>query len=220
MKALLALAAAVFTMGFPLQEDLKKPPDLMVVKFTCARYERGRHMIRSVQDVDTNANEPIRINQMMKNEPQEVINRRDMQERRAELRMAEINAELSKQKGSTLYHYRLEVQNANAAQPVKSFAWSYQTGEAPDPADRQFFCAIDAKPRESKIIDLYSPLGPARVIDASKAGEKPEKDEKLHVMINLIEYADGSVWKRPAWNPAMFSKESKEKVEHGKCIGL
>lgn len=219
MKALLALAAAVFAIGFPLQEDLKKPPDLMVVKFTCARYERGAHMIRSVQDVDTNNNEPIRITQMMKNEPQEVINRRDMQERRAGLRTAEINAELSKQKGTHLYHYRLEVQNTNT-QLIKSFAWSYQTGEAPDPADRQFFCAIHAKPKENKTLDLYSPLGPARVIDASKAGEKPEKDEKVHVMINLIEYADGSVWKRPAWNAATFSKESKEKVEHGKCIGL
>jgi hypothetical protein len=219
MKLLVGLAATFLTIWFPLQDGPKSPPDLMVVKFTCARYERGAHMIRSVQDVDTNNNEPIRINQMMKNEPQEVINRRDMQERRAGMRAAEINAELSKQKGTHLYHYRLEVQNTNA-QPIKSFAWSYQTGEAPDPADRQFFCAIDAKPKENKLLDLYSPLGPARVIDASKAGEKPEKDEKLHVMINLIEYADGSVWKRPAWNPAMFSKESKEKVEHGKCIGL
>lgn len=219
MKLLVALSATVFTIGFPLQEGPKKPPDLMVVKFTCSRLERNRHMIRSVQDVDSNANEPIRINQMMKNEPQEVINRRDMQERRAELRAAEINAELSKQKGSTLYHYRLEVQNTNA-QIVKSFAWSYQPGAAPDPSDRHFFCAIDAKPKESKLIDLYSPLAPTRLLDASKAGEKPEKDDKVNVMINLIEYADGSVWKRPAWNAATFSKESKEKVEHGKCIGL
>jgi hypothetical protein len=218
MKLLLALSATLFTIGFPLQNGPKSPPDLMVVKFTCARYERG-HMIRSVQEPDANMNEPIRINQMIKNEPQEVINRRDMQERRAELRAAEINAELSKQKGSTLYHYRLEVQNTNA-QIIKGFAWSYQPGEVPDPADRHFFCAIDAKPRESKIIDLYSPLAPIRLLDASKAGEKPEKDEKVNVMINLIEYADGSVWKRPAWNAATFSKESKEKVAHGKCIGL
>jgi hypothetical protein len=218
MKLLAGLAAILFAIGFPLQQDLKKPPDLMVVKFTCARYERGGHMIRSVEEPDANANEPISINKMMKNEPQEVINRRDMQERRTGLRVAEINAELSKQKGTHVYRYRLEVQNTNA-QPVKSFAWSYQTGDAPDPADRHFFCAIDAKPKENKALDLYSPLGPARVIDASKAGEKPE-DEKVHVMINLIEYADGSVWKRPAWNPAMFSAESKEKVAHGKCIGL
>lgn len=216
---LLALAAILFTIGFPLQDGARNPPDLMVVKFTCSRLERNRHMIRSVQEPDANMNEPIRINQQMKNEPQEVINRRDMSERRAELRAAEINAELSKQKGSTFYHYRLEVQNTNA-RIVKSFAWSYQPGEVPDPADRQFFCAIDAKPKEGKVIDLYSPLAPTRVIDASKAGDKTEKDEKGNVMINLIEYADGSVWKRPAWNPATFSAEAKEKVAHGKCIGL
>lgn len=219
MKLLLALTATIFTVAAPLQEGAKNQSDLMVVKFSCTRHERGGHMIRSVQDLDSNANEPIRINQMMKNEPQEVINRRDMQERREGLRVAEINAELSKQKGSTLYHYRLEVQNTNA-QPVKSFAWSYQTGEIPDPSDRQFYCTIDAKHKESKILDLYSPLAPTRVIDASKAGDKPEKDEKSNVMINLIEYANGSVWKRPAWNPATFSTESKAKVAHGKCIGL
>ena len=220
MKLLLAIGATLFTLMSPLQNGQKDQTDLVVVKFACDRYERGGRMVRSVQDPDSNMNEPIRINQLPKNEPQEVINRRDMSERRAEMRAAEINAELSKHSnGATFYHYRLEVRNANS-QTVRRFAWSYQPGEIPDLSDRQFFCVVDAKPNEAKIFDLFTPLAPSRVIDASKAGDKAEKDLKQNVMINFIEYADGSVWKRPGWNAATFSAEHKEKVAHGKCIGL
>src|SRR5215813_4868720 len=219
MKSLLPLAATLLTIALPLQENAIIQPDLMVVKFTCARYESGGHMIRSVQDPDSNMNAPISINQVIKNEPQEVVNRRDMQERRAELKAGEINAELSKQRGSIVYHYRLEVRNTSA-RSIKNFAWSYQPGEVPDPSDRQFFCAIDAKSNENKILDLYTPLAPTRLLDASKSNDKSEKNDKQNVLINLIEYTDGTVWKRQAWNPKTFPAESKEKVTPGKCIGL
>jgi len=62
-------------------------------------------MVSSVHNPDDSNNAPIRINQTARNEPQEVINRRDMAQRRAEMKAAEVNAALSTRKAAKLYFY-------------------------------------------------------------------------------------------------------------------
>lgn len=217
MKLLAVLALVMLVLM--TQTGTQVEPDLVVLKFSCGKYEERSSMIRSVQEPDPPKNEPIRINQTARNEPQEVINRRDMQERRVELRTAEINASLSTQKAAPVYFYRLEIKNTST-KIVKSFAWGYRPDETAAPSDREFFCVVKAKPNESKGFELFSPLAPSRVVDASKAGDKPEKNSKAKVVINKIEYADGTIWRRPGWNPATFSADAVEKVANGKCIGL
>lgn len=214
---ILIIAAILGAAFLPMQENVVSP-DLVVLKFNYGTQDSGDHMIRPVSDPDPPMNEPIRVNLTKKDEPQEVKNRRDLQERRAEMQATEINAQLSKQKSTTLYFYHLEIKNAGE-KIVKSFAWSYQPGEIPDPGDRQFFCVVNAKPNTNKNFDLFTPLSPSRVIDARIKG-RPDKDERAHVMINQIEYVDGTVWKRQAWNPKTFSREDTDKVAVGKCIGL
>src|SRR5258708_37326383 len=95
------------------QTNTTGDPELVVIKFSSGKHRERIGMIRSVQDPDPPKNEPIRINQTAKNEPQEIINRRDMQERREGLRSAEINAGLSTQQGSPVYFYRLEIRNTS-----------------------------------------------------------------------------------------------------------
>ena len=219
MKLCLALALILLAALSHAQTGLQQASQLVVVKFSCGRYETGSGMIRSVQEPDPPMNEPISINQSKNNEPQEVKNRRDMAERRADLRTAEINASLSSKRGSKIYFYRLQVRNAGD-KVIKGFAWSYQPAATADLFDRQFFCAIKARQNESKDIELFSPLAPSRVIDASKEGEKSAKKSDAGVVINKIEYLDGSVWQRPGWNPKTFSVEDVQKVAPGKCIGL
>jgi hypothetical protein len=215
MKVLI-IAAILGAAFLPVQENVSNP-GLVVLKFTYGTQDTGDHMIRPVTDPDPPMNEPIRVNLSKKDEPQEVKNRRDMQERRAEMQATEINAALSKHKSTTVYFYHLEIKNSSD-KIVKNFAWSYQPGEGPDPSDRQFFCVVNAKPSANKNFDLFTPLSPSRIIDARRKGQ--EKDERARVMINQIEYADGTVWKRQAWNPKTFSREDTEKVGVGKCIGL
>jgi len=219
LKLSLVIALVALVLMAQAQSGVQDASDLVVVKFSCGQYEERSHMIRSVQQPDPPMNEPITINKSTVNEPQEVLNRRDIQERRADMKTAEINAALSSQKGSRIYFYRLEVKNAST-KGVKSFAWTYQSAESSDPSDRQFFCVVKAKPNESKAFELFTPLAPSRVVDAAKAGNKSENNDKGKVIINKIEYMDGSVWKRPAWNPATFSAAATEKVASGKCIGL
>jgi hypothetical protein len=220
MKLSVAFALVVMAALSPAQTGTQDRSDLLVLKFSCGKYQSSGHMIRSVQDPDPPMNEPISINPPPRgDEPQELKNRRDLQQRRAEMRTAEINARLSGQKGSEVYVYRLQVKNASP-KVVKSFAWAYQPAPESDPFDRQFYCVVKTKPNESKDIELFSPLAPSRVVDAAKAGDKSAKSPDSGAIINKIEYLDGSVWLRPGWNPKTFRAEDIQKINPGKCIGL
>ena len=214
----LTLSLLLFLVMRP-QAGGSQSADLAVLKFSCGEYRTRSSMVRSAQDPDEGGNEPIRINQQRRNEPQEVINRRDMDERRTELRTAEVNAKLSTHKAAKIYFYHLQVKN-NANRAIKSFAWEYQSTGAPDVSDRQFFCVVNAKPNHKKEFDLFTSLAPSRVVDAMSAGQNPDKNPKGVVVINKIEYADGAVWVRKGWNPKTFAADVTEKVETGRCVGL
>ncbi|MGQ0760666.1 MAG: hypothetical protein ACT4OT_01415 [Acidobacteriota bacterium] len=218
MKLLMLSTLSLLFIASRAQTESPQSSDLAVLKFSCGEYQTRGSMVRSVHEPDESGNEPIRINQERRNEPQEVINSRDMAERRAELRTTEINAALSTQKAAKLYFYHLEVKN-NGSRAIKSFAWEYQSRGVPDPSDRHFFCVVNAKPNQKKQFDLFTPLAPSRVVDVTTASEKPGNSKGV-VVINKIEYAEGTTWVRPGWNAATFSAEATQKVEAGKCVGL
>ena len=139
MRFLLVLTATLFSAVSPIQTNRQDPPDLIVVKFSCGQNDSGGHMIRSVQEPDPPKNEPIRIQQTTKNEPQEVINRRDLSERSAELRAAEINATLSKQTSATVYFYRLEIRNTSERTVKSTF---HRSADAFSPSYSRMKAAI------------------------------------------------------------------------------
>src|SRR5687768_14007533 len=218
MKFLMLSTLSLLFIVTQAQTGGPQSSDLAVLKFSCGEYQRRSSMVSSVHETDESGNEPIRINQQRRNEPQEVLNRRDMAERRADLRTAEVNAALSTQKTAKLYFYHLEVKN-NGSRAIKSFAWEYESNGVPDPSDRHFFCVVNAKPNQKRQFDLYTPLAPSRVVDVTTASEKPGNAKGV-VVINKIEYADGTTWQRPGWNAAVFTAEAVQKVESGRCIGL
>jgi hypothetical protein len=217
MKVILALVCLGLGISFQAQSPRPEASDLLVLRFSCGTVEEHNGVVRSVQDPDPPMNEPITIVQQPKNEPQEVKNRREMQARQAELRGLDAEAVRSRQRPATNpYFYHLEIRNTGQ-KTMKTFAWQYQPAETADALDRQFFCSLNAKPNASKVFDIFSPLAPSRVVDASHAGIKNQKEK---IVINQINYTDGSVWVRPGWNPATFSSDATSKVESGKCIGL
>ena len=223
MKVVLLLALLSLGILSPAQNGAQESSDLVVLKFSCGVYEPPNRVIRSVQEPDPPMNEPMVVNRAPPaNEPQELKNRRDMDQRRAEMRAAEANAKLSSEPTHASYFYRLQFRNAGL-KAVKNFSWEYQPNETPDPLNRQFFCAIKAKPSESKELELFSPLPPSHLVDVSKVADKSNKDSKDSrgkVIINRIEYVDGTFWNRHGWNPKTFSADDMGKVASGKCIGL
>lgn len=217
MRPALCLIIAALVVAAQAQTETQKTAPLVVVKFNAGIYREPNNVVRSVQDPDPPM-EPIRSTPAIpRNETPVEKTRRELNEQRVALRGVEINAALSANKGVKLYLYHLEVKNIGTRK-IKSFAWEYQSSGVSDPSDRQFYCAGNARPNDKKEFDLLAPFAPSRVVDAKSAGQKTDK--KGLVVINKVEYTDGSTWARPGWKQATFSAEVTQKVGIGQCVGL
>jgi len=192
----------------------REEPDVVVVKFAWTKHRQNNDLIHSVTDPGPPLNEPVSLQRSPpKNEPPEVRNRRDIQERRAELAAAEQNAAKSASSGrrQDLYELRLEVKNVGT-NTIKNIVWEVQPAtETVDVALRQYVCAVKAKPNDNKTLEMLSPSPPVKVVSADK------KDPEGKVVINRIEYADGSVWKRKGWS-ILIPQEMTQEMGNGKCI--
>lgn len=212
MKVLL-LTTLILLVSFQQTPTVdREEADLVVLKFSWSKFRPNNDLIHSVQDPGPSMNEPIRVNQQTpRNEPQEVRNRRDMQERRADMINAERNATQSSERKPDQYVLRLEVKNVGA-NTIKSMVWEYQpTAQTANYELRQYLCTMKAKPNESKTFQLISPSSPVKVVSADK------KEQEGKVVINKIVYADGSVWKRKGWS-ILIPPETTDQLENGKCL--
>jgi len=208
MKLLLLTALVLL---IPLQQ-MPEEPDLAVVKFSWSKYHRSSDLIHGADDPVPSMNEPVSVLQPeRKNEPAEVKNKRDIQERRADLANAERNANNSAPRRQDYYSMRLEVKNVGQ-NTTKSIVWEFQPAvQTVDVEAKQFICKMKAKPNESKVFELMSPSPPVKVVSADK------KAQESKVVINRIEYADGSVWKRKGWS-VLIPAELTDQMENGKCV--
>lgn len=211
MKVLL-LTTLVLLFSFQQTPTVdREEADVVVLKFSWSKFRTNNDLIHSVQDPGPSMNEPIRVNQTSKNEPSEVRNRRDMQERRAEMISAERAAVQSSERKQDQYRLRLEVKNVGT-NTIKNMVWEYQpAAETADYELRQYVCTMKAKPSESKTFELITPSSPVKVVSAEK------KAQEGKVVINRIEYADGSVWKRKGWS-ILIPRETTDQLENGKCL--
>lgn len=100
------------------------------------------------------------------------------------------------------YTYRAVVKN-DSPKNVTVIYWEYRFKEIANPSNevrRQFLCAVNVKPGDKKELPVFSTLGPSDVIGAdSLASSTGEKifDEK--VLVNRIEFSDGSLVQRGNW---------------------
>ena len=208
MKLLLLTILALL---IPLQQ-MPEEADVRVVKFSWSKYRQSSDLIHGADDPGPSMNEPVSVIQPeRKNEPAEAKNRRDIQERRAEMANAERNASNSAPRRQDYYSLRLEVKNVGQ-NTTKSIVWEFQpTVQTVDVDARQYICKMKAKPNENKVFELMSPSPPVKVVSADK------KAQEGKVVINRIEYADGSVWKRKGWS-VLIPAALTDQMENGKCV--
>jgi hypothetical protein len=193
----------------------REEADVVVQKFTWSKFRANGDLIHSAMDPGPSMNEPVAIKPPPpRNEPAEVRNKRDMAERRAEMISGEQNAAQSNARRQDQYFLHLEVKNVGA-NIVKSIVWEYQpSGERVEYELRQYICTMKAKPKESKTFELVSPYNPIKVVQAQAKTGQP-KDGK--VVINRIEYTDGSIWKRKGWS-VLIPADMTDKMGNGKCV--
>ena len=98
------------------------------------------------------------------------------------------------------YSYKIKVQNPTS-QAVDILFWEYQFIDRANPQNvtrRQFLCVGNIKPGKEKEIQALTLNGPTDVVDVKTlANGENAFDEK--VLINRIEFGDGSIWQRKDW---------------------
>jgi hypothetical protein len=122
------------------------------------------------------------------------------------------------------YSYRIKVKNS-AKQVAEVVFWEYQFYDAADPrlvARRQFLCGVNIRPDKEKELDGFSLSGPSDVVSVAALADKSRFKE--HVLINRVEFADGSIWQRKDWNlkevKATYDRVLREPWLPGQCKGL
>lgn len=131
----------------------------------------------------------------------------------------------AKPKPTDGFAYKIKVQNA-ARKPIEIVFWEYQFH---DPADsslvarRQFLCGVNIPAEKSKELEGFSLSGPG-VVNVSTLANKTENPFKELVLINRVEYSDGSIWQRKGWSlaevKASYERVLREQWVPGMCKGL
>ena len=100
------------------------------------------------------------------------------------------------------FAYKVKVRNA-APKAVEVLFWEYQFEEAADPSNlarRQFLCGVNIKGGKEKELLAWSASGPNGAISAASLAARAESPYRERVVVNRIEYADGTIWQRKGWN--------------------
>lgn len=102
------------------------------------------------------------------------------------------------------YAYRIKVQNPTQ-KAVEVLYWEYQFEETANPSNltrRQFLCGVQIKGGKEKELQAFGGSGPAGIVSAETLANKEANPFAERVVINRVEYADGSIWQRKDWNYA------------------
>lgn len=100
------------------------------------------------------------------------------------------------------FEYRVKIKNASS-KVIEIVFWEYQFKETANPASvarRQFLCGINIKSDKEKELKAFGTSGPSDVISVGSLGKKVDDLFEESIVINRVEYADGSIWQRKGWN--------------------
>jgi hypothetical protein len=61
---------------------------------------------------------------------------------------------------------------------------------------------VSIKPGKEKELQAFSSFGPTDVVNAGGLAAKTESAFREEVLINRVEYKDGTTWQRKGWNAA------------------
>lgn len=201
-KPIFVLLLLAFALTLQQQSVDREEPDLSVVKFSWAKEKQKVSVIRGAQNPGGPITTPIPSNAS------------DHNSRIGDLRSMEKKAEKSAAEAPRpSYQLRLELKNTGT-NVVRSLAWQYKPTAMPEDYEpKQYLCALEVKPKEKKLLELWTPYAPVKVISVDERSNALKDGE---VVINKIEYTDGSVWTRRGWNYKLPANASQRLAE-GTC---
>jgi hypothetical protein len=98
--------------------------------------------------------------------------------------------------------YSVKIQNGSG-KLIQNIFWEYQFKEIANPANvtrRQFLCSARINPDKGKDLQVFSLSGPSDVVNVKSLTKARADQFQEGVVINRVEYADGSSWQRKDWN--------------------
>lgn len=102
------------------------------------------------------------------------------------------------------FAYLVKIQNGSK-NVIEILFWEYQFIDQSNPANvtrRQFLCGVNIKPNKEKELQAFGLSGPSDVISVGSLANASSKVIQEKVVINRVEYTDGSIWQRKDWNAA------------------
>jgi hypothetical protein len=215
MKTFLLLSL-LMSLFIPVQTPVLTNSPLTVTNF---KWSRARHTIET-PEAEGNAPQRAMIPQnrifernRRANEPpgNRDPNADTIDGRSAALEKTVAESRSPKAKPMDGYAYRIKVQNAST-KLVEIVFWEYQFQDPANPetmARRQFLCGVNISAGKGKELEGFSLSGPSDVVDVKTLNSGGAFKE--NVVINRIEFSDGTIWQRKAWNLAEV-KGSYERV--------
>jgi hypothetical protein len=100
------------------------------------------------------------------------------------------------------YLYRTKVQNAGN-QVIDIVFWEYQFAEQTNPENtnrHQFLCGVSIRPGKDKELEGFSATPPNNVVNVDTLSNKERNPFIEKVVINRVEYSDGTIWQRKDWS--------------------
>ena len=156
-----------------------------------------------------------RRNPALDKDPVETMNERDRAERqrKATERTNEILAERGmpapttqvpdavREPGSrgtqVTYVYELKLTN-NARKAIRTLTWEYvffEPGTEVEVGRRRFVSKVNIGAGKTTNVVVRSGLAPTSTVDARHSGKKPREQYSEQIVIQSVEYDDGSVWR-------------------------
>jgi hypothetical protein len=159
------------------------------------------------------------------NDPQGVRdpNQDTLDGRRAAMEKSVAESRAPKTQPMDGFAYRIKVQNPTS-KVVEIVFWEYQFHDPANPGlvgRRQFLCGVNIPAGKGKELEGFSLSGPSDVVNVKTLDSGGFKED---VLINRVEYSDGSIWQRKAWNLAevkgSYQRVLREPWLPGMCKGL
>ena len=125
------------------------------------------------------------------------------------------------------YMYVAKLKNASS-KIIEAVFWEYQFRESSDSehlSRRQFLCVVPLKPEKDKELKGFSLSGPSDVVSVGTLAKKDhEKAFNETIVINRVEFTDGTTWQRKDWKAEeikfTYQRALKTPWTPGMCKGL
>lgn len=182
-------------------------PSLVVVD---SKYSKARHTLEFADmsatapaPAMTAANKNFERNRRM-NDPAGVLdpNSVTIDGRSAAIEKSVQESRAPKRKEVEGYEYRVKFRNSGG-KAVEVLFWEYRFTETANPSNvarRQFLCGVGIKPGKDKEVISFSVSGPSNVVSAGSLATEAGPSYNEKVVVNRVEYADGTIWQRKDWN--------------------